>query len=146
MCPSSNYFTLSLQSLDNHPTLPNWLSLQYPISISTDDSGVFNASLTSELAWVYDTFARSSNINNNTSETSSPETSEQVTDMENQLQLQLQLQLPSLSFLKLVDMIETSISYTFSSENEKLYLMNELRSWKATHATSLLHYTYIIDM
>jgi len=46
--------TISLRSaqeerLKLHPNLPHWLETGYPISISTDDSGVFSTNPTKEL-------------------------------------------------------------------------------------------------
>ena len=57
-CPTSNVMTLSLQAqhrgdvaqgLRRHPMLERWLEIGYPISISTDDSGVFDTDSTKEL-------------------------------------------------------------------------------------------------
>uniref|UniRef100_A0A7S4WC74 Adenosine deaminase domain-containing protein n=2 Tax=Ditylum brightwellii TaxID=49249 RepID=A0A7S4WC74_9STRA len=57
-CPTSNVMTLELaqhhegsliEGLRGHPQLSKWLKNQYPISINTDDSGVFNTTLTREL-------------------------------------------------------------------------------------------------
>jgi len=73
-CPTSNVMTLELASastpnnsgshrdavvegLKLHPTLKHWLAIGYPISISTDDSGVFNTSPTQELALLCDAFS-----------------------------------------------------------------------------------------
>jgi adenosine deaminase len=57
-CPTSNVMTLELalhhngnliQGLRGHPQLERWLRTEYPISTSTDDSGVFNTNPTKEL-------------------------------------------------------------------------------------------------
>ena len=57
-CPTSNVMTLNLQGrhegdiargLRGHPMLERWLEIGYPISISTDDSGVFATDSTKEL-------------------------------------------------------------------------------------------------
>lgn len=60
-CPTSNVMTLELASncqgylvdgLRSHPQLEHWLQTDYPISISTDDSGVFNTNPSKELLLV----------------------------------------------------------------------------------------------
>lgn len=57
-CPTSNVMTLELathldgnlvQGLKRHPQLGHWLETKYPLSVSTDDSGVFNTDATQEL-------------------------------------------------------------------------------------------------
>ena len=57
-CPTSNVMTLELakhvggnliHGLQQHPQLKYWLQNNYPISISTDDPGVFNTNATQEL-------------------------------------------------------------------------------------------------
>jgi len=57
-CPTSNVMTLDLakhksgnliDGLQHHPQLPYWLDQKYPISICTDDPGVFHTSATQEL-------------------------------------------------------------------------------------------------
>jgi adenosine deaminase len=48
VCPSSNVKTLGLSSLDEHPTARTWLRHKHPVAISTDDSGVFSCSSSSE--------------------------------------------------------------------------------------------------
>jgi len=57
-CPTSNVMTLELatcfqgnliEGLKRHPRLKNWLETDYPISVSTDDSGVFHTDPTKEL-------------------------------------------------------------------------------------------------
>ena len=50
ICPTSNVKTLKLEGLGAHPTLALWLRTGYPISISTDDSTVFNTTSSLELA------------------------------------------------------------------------------------------------
>ena len=54
ICPTSNLITLGLQSYAEHPFLRTWLDLRYPISINTDDRGIFDSSLTKELLHVKD--------------------------------------------------------------------------------------------
>lgn len=54
ICPTSNLITLGLKSYAEHPFLRDWLKLQYPISINTDDRGIFNTTLTKELLYVKD--------------------------------------------------------------------------------------------
>jgi len=48
VCPTSNFITLGLSSYADHPHIRKLLSLNYPISIHTDDSGIFNTTLTKE--------------------------------------------------------------------------------------------------
>ena len=57
-CPTSNVMTLELatsfhghlvEGLKLHPQMEHWLSTDYPFSISTDDSGVFNTNPSKEL-------------------------------------------------------------------------------------------------
>ena len=52
LCPTSNCMTLGLANLGSHPTLRRWLGGAYPVSINTDDAGVFNTTLSRELAAV----------------------------------------------------------------------------------------------
>jgi len=54
ICPTSNLITLGLKSFADHPFLRTWLDLRYPISINTDDRGIFDSSLTKELLYVKD--------------------------------------------------------------------------------------------
>jgi adenosine deaminase len=49
ICPTSNFLTLHLPTLQHHPTLEPWLRAGWPVSICTDDSGVFNVTLSGEL-------------------------------------------------------------------------------------------------
>lgn len=58
LCPTSNVMTLGLatnfhghlvEGLKLHPQLQHWLEIDFPFSISTDDSGVFNTNPTKEL-------------------------------------------------------------------------------------------------
>lgn len=60
-CPTSNVMTLELAThyegdlvhgLQRHPRLEKWLDSGYPISISTDDPGIFNTDPTMELLLV----------------------------------------------------------------------------------------------
>ena len=57
-CPTSNVMTLELakhysgsllEGLKRHPQLASWLQSSHPISIGTDDPGVFHTSATKEL-------------------------------------------------------------------------------------------------
>jgi len=58
-CPSSNCKTLELDSLRSHPHLGTWIETNYPIALCTDDSGVFQTTLTKELAMVGHSFGLS---------------------------------------------------------------------------------------
>ena len=60
-CPTSNIMTLELANHTNgslldgmkmHPQLGKWIEKKYPISINTDDSGLFCTNLTKELLLV----------------------------------------------------------------------------------------------
>ena len=60
-CPTSNIMTLELANHTNgslldgmkmHPQLGKWIAKNYPISINTDDSGLFCTNLTKELLLV----------------------------------------------------------------------------------------------
>lgn len=64
-CPTSNVMTLELSShhggnlidgMKIHPQLGKWLENGYPISINTDDSGLFNTNLTREILLVAKAF------------------------------------------------------------------------------------------
>mgnify|MGYP003885743775 CR=1 FL=1 len=48
ICPTSNRLTLKLKSFAEHPTLGIWLQNTHPISLCTDDSGVFQTTLSRE--------------------------------------------------------------------------------------------------
>lgn len=52
ICPSTAYFLLGLHSYADHPHLRRFMSLHYPISINTDDSGIFSTTLTQEMLHV----------------------------------------------------------------------------------------------
>ena len=56
LCPTSNELTLHLPALHHHPTLAPWIEHDYPFSICTDDSGVFNVTLSSEYLKVAESF------------------------------------------------------------------------------------------
>ena len=68
-CPTSNIMTLELANHTNagslldgmkmHPQLGKWIDKKYPISINTDDSGLFCTNLTKELLLV----AKAHNLN-----------------------------------------------------------------------------------
>lgn len=49
ICPTSNRLTLGIGSLRRHPTLRTWLARGHPISINTDDPGVFATCASAEL-------------------------------------------------------------------------------------------------
>jgi adenosine deaminase len=49
VCPTSNRLTLGIGSLRHHPTLRTWLARGHPISINTDDPGVFGTCPSAEL-------------------------------------------------------------------------------------------------
>jgi len=52
ICPTSNQITLSLDSHSDHPHIRNWRAMGYPVSINTDDRGVFNTTLSEEIVHV----------------------------------------------------------------------------------------------
>ena len=52
-CPTSNALTLHLPALHHHPTLDTLLEARYPLVVCTDDSGVFDVTLSSELHRVW---------------------------------------------------------------------------------------------
>jgi len=68
VCPTSNAMTMSLNfppdsiegdnvnRLKSHPRLLHWLETGYPISISTDDSGVFRTNSAGELLLLADSY------------------------------------------------------------------------------------------
>jgi adenosine deaminase len=56
VCPTSNALTLHLPSLHHHPTINPWLEAGYPLAICTDDSGVFDVTLSDEYADVAATY------------------------------------------------------------------------------------------
>lgn len=58
LCPTSNVKTLQLAALEEHPTAAEWISRQHPFNLNTDDSGVFNTTLSEE----YHKFARAFNL------------------------------------------------------------------------------------
>ncbi len=64
-CPTSNVMTLELaknfegdlvHGLRKHPRLKRWIDERYPISINTDDPGIFNTNPTHELALLAEAF------------------------------------------------------------------------------------------
>ena len=59
ICPTSNETTLHLPSIKDHPTLEWILKSDHPVCISTDDSGVFNTTLSREYARVAHSFGLS---------------------------------------------------------------------------------------
>lgn len=67
-CPTSNVMTLELakhvegdltHGLRRHPRLSQWISTEYPISISTDDPGIFNTDPITELMLLAEAFQMS---------------------------------------------------------------------------------------
>lgn len=52
LCPTSNMLTLHLPTLKDHPLIGHWLAQDYPLCICTDDSGIFEVSLSYELSLV----------------------------------------------------------------------------------------------
>jgi adenosine deaminase len=52
LCPTSNTLTLHLPDFSFHPQTQCWLQNGYPLAVCTDDSGVFNVTLTDELVLV----------------------------------------------------------------------------------------------
>jgi adenosine deaminase len=64
-CPTSNVMTLELAThyegdlvhgLRQHPRLKRWIDYDYPVSISTDDPGIFNTNPTTELILLVEAF------------------------------------------------------------------------------------------
>ncbi|CAK9003896.1 Adenosine deaminase-like protein, partial [Durusdinium trenchii] len=51
-CPTSNCKTLSLRSVEEHPLIPEWLEQDQPFVVCSDDTGVFQTTLSRELALV----------------------------------------------------------------------------------------------
>jgi len=51
-CPSSSCATLQLQHAGQHPFLATWLQSCHPLAVSSDDSGVFSTSLSTEYGLV----------------------------------------------------------------------------------------------
>lgn len=49
ICPTTAFFLLGLHSYADHPHVRRLLSWGYPLSLNTDDSGVFNTTLTQEI-------------------------------------------------------------------------------------------------
>jgi len=58
ICPTSNLKTRAIQAIDSHP-FGELLRAGHPMSICTDDSGVFNISLASEYHLIASAFALS---------------------------------------------------------------------------------------
>lgn len=67
-CPTSNVMTLELakdfhgsllDGMKQHPQLPQWLESNHPISINTDDPGVFDTNPTKEWRLVQETYGLS---------------------------------------------------------------------------------------
>lgn len=49
ICPSTSFFVLHLPSFADHPYIRKFLSMGHPFSINTDDSAIFNTTLTREI-------------------------------------------------------------------------------------------------
>jgi len=47
-CPTSNCKTLELTHIRGHPHLENWITSDCPVVLCTDDSGIFNTTLSKE--------------------------------------------------------------------------------------------------
>jgi adenosine deaminase len=56
ICPTSNIKTLELKKHNEHPTLLQFLENKYPISINTDDVGVFSSTSSNEYFHVANEF------------------------------------------------------------------------------------------
>lgn len=52
ICPTSNLLTLGLKKHSERPFIEYLREIDYPISINTDDRGIFNTTLTEELLHV----------------------------------------------------------------------------------------------
>ena len=49
ICPSTAFTLMGLKSFADHPHIRKLASLRYPFSLATDDSGIFNTDITSEI-------------------------------------------------------------------------------------------------
>lgn len=49
ICPSTSYFVLNLRSYADHPYIRKFHSMHQPISLNTDDTAIFNTTLTKEI-------------------------------------------------------------------------------------------------
>lgn len=49
ICPSTSFYMMGLKSFSDHPHIRRLLSLHYPFSLNTDDSGIFNTTITKEI-------------------------------------------------------------------------------------------------
>jgi adenosine deaminase len=49
ICPSTSYFVLNLSSFADHPYIRKYHSLHYPFSLYTDDTAIFNTTITQEI-------------------------------------------------------------------------------------------------
>jgi hypothetical protein len=56
ICPTSNFFTLKLDSHAQHPLIAKLNLMKYPFSINTDDSGIFSTSISKELLHLHTSF------------------------------------------------------------------------------------------
>ena len=53
IAPTSNYFSLGLEKYENHPTLGTLIEKTYPFVICSDDTGVFDTTLSEEFRHVH---------------------------------------------------------------------------------------------
>lgn len=49
ICPSTSLFVLHLRSYADHPFIRKFHSMHHPISLNTDDTAIFNTTLTKEI-------------------------------------------------------------------------------------------------
>lgn len=49
ICPSTSFFVLNLRSYADHPYIRKFYSMHQPISLNTDDTAIFNTTLTKEI-------------------------------------------------------------------------------------------------
>ena len=59
IAPTSNFFSLGLESYQTHPTISTWLRTGYPFVLCTDDTGVFDSPLSKEYMLVGMSFSLS---------------------------------------------------------------------------------------
>ena len=56
LCPTSNIVTLGLESISAHPLIKTWLHSALPLTVCTDDVGVFQSPLSSEYQLLAEAF------------------------------------------------------------------------------------------
>jgi adenosine deaminase len=49
ICPSTSFFVLNLRSFSDHPFIRKFHSMHQPLSLNTDDTAIFNTTLTKEI-------------------------------------------------------------------------------------------------